>query len=134
MANVLFKGNVVYNYAFSHNPDLEDINELSYDDICKFCKIIEKNIDPHKYVLFDLSDLYENADYSYASMKPNEHFFQCSNHVCLVKPLDENIAEQIENKYNDKLVTHALRTARDTIRQKLDYESKKEYPKLLKIK
>lgn len=124
MANVLFKGKTVYEYAFSYNESFFDVEMLSYEDIRKFVSVLERNIDKteYQYVLFDFSDLFENADYHYAKMIPNEYFADFLTGVYLVKPLDENIAEQIENKYSfSENIINALRIARATIRAKKDY-------------
>ncbi len=114
---VTFKMDTIYRYAFSKANELEDVKVLSHSEIDKFKKCLEENIVKHpdgdyryRLVCFkDQNDVFAyNQDYS--------DFLITDDGIELVSILEYDLAEQIEETYNNPIVTEALRKARASIR------------------
>lgn len=121
MANVLFKGETLYKYAFSYNEAFYDVSSLSFYELNRFDKILQRSIDEsvYQYVITDYSDI---VDYYGNWDESNEYFLNIGERVYLKKPLEIDIAEKIERKYNEEMVINALRTARAAIREYKEYD------------
>ena len=112
----------VFHYAFSPADDLFPPVAISKDDMTRFECTLLNEIRNHKdesssYVYPHIYDG-ETRGPSYTDLDTNPFVDMGDYYVCR-GDLPENTAEMIEERYdNDPVVVNALRTARDSIRDK----------------
>lgn len=118
---IAFSAKSIYEFAFSKDDSLPDAYELDKSAIRRFCATLTRE-------LSRTSSENPHHRYVYLAMDgPSvEGFFQENRHrfldfgktVVLTATPSRDMASAIESKYDDPLVTRALRKARAAAREK----------------
>lgn len=117
---VAFGAKEVYEFIFSKDDYAQDIHEVDKAVVDLFCSVLEREItvhankNPHyKYVFFSLDDQ-SVASFFGAN---RGRFLDFGSSVVYVGKCSEKEALAIEHKYDDSIITAALRKARSQARQ-----------------
>ena len=116
--SVYFPLENLYDYIFSSQDGFEDIEEIDKQDFRRFCFEVEKNIVSHaneyhgyRYVFFEKgADFFDNN---------RKRYLDFGKYVVFTGQHSKQLARKVEEKYDDAVITNALKSAFASVRSSL---------------
>lgn len=115
-----FSVGTVFDYMFSLCDGLKTVRKFSYEQVGEFVSVLEREITSkaqpmcpwYKYVYMDIGE--DSLEQFF--MNNRDRYLDFGAEFIFIGEFDENIATEIEKKYDDEVVIEALRKARHAVR------------------
>lgn len=119
---VSFGARDIYEFIFSSNEDTQNVFEVKKRSVRTFCSVLKQEITAHsgesphyEFVHFAL----DRQSIAYFFESNRNRFLDFGTSVVFIGDASDAPARQIEQKYNDPVVTAALRKARSCALQEI---------------